>query len=58
MKFYGKKKKDINLNASKAEFYDCKWVDFNKLSDLIVPFKKKMYKEIIKEFEGKINSFS
>ena len=49
---------DINLNTSKAEFSDCKWVDLNKLSSLIIPFKKKMYKEIIKEFEGKINSFS
>ena len=58
MKFYGNKKKDINLNTSKAEFSDCKWVNLNKQSSLIIPFKKKMYKEIIKEFEGKINSFS
>ena len=25
-----KLKKDINLNTSKAEFSDCKWVDLNK----------------------------
>ena len=58
MKFYGNKKKDINLNVSKAEFSDWKWVHLNKLVDLIVPFKKKMYQEIIKEFELKINNFS
>ena len=58
MKFYGNKKKDINLNVSKAEFSDWKWVHLNKLVDLIVPFKKKMYQEIIKEFELRINNFS
>ena len=58
MKFYGNKKKDINLNVSKAEFSDWKCVHLNKLVDLIVPFKKKMYQEIIKEFELRINNFS
>ena len=37
---------------------DWKWVHLNKLVDLIVPFKKKMYQEIIKEFELRINNFS
>ena len=50
MKFTGKEKKDINLNLGKQEFSDWKWIKVEDLEKLIVPFKKKMYKEIIKEF--------
>tara|TARA_Y100000590_G_C15417292_1_gene899983 strand:+ start:332 stop:811 length:480 start_codon:yes stop_codon:yes gene_type:complete len=58
MKFNGNEKKDINLNIHKAEFCDWKWVDFKDLEKLIVPFKKKMYKEIIKEFGTKIETIN
>ena len=54
MKFKGNEKKDINLNIHKAEFNNWKWVNIDQLEGLIVPFKKKMYKEIVKEFEDKI----
>ena len=54
MKFNGNEKKHINLNISKAEFCKWKWVSLNDLEKLIVPFKKEMYKKIIKEFESKI----
>ena len=58
MKFEGNEKKDINLNISKAEFSDWKWVNLNELENLIVPFKKEMYKKILKEFEYKIKELN
>ena len=58
MKFNGNEKKDINLNIVKAEFYRWKWVNLNELEKLVVPFKKKMYKKIVKEFEDKIKELS
>ena len=58
MKFSGDEKKDINLNISKAEFCDWKWVNLNELENLIVPFKKEMYKKILKEFKYKIKELN
>ena len=58
MKFNGNEKKDINLNIVKAEFCRWKWVNLNELEKLVVPFKKKMYKKIVKEFEDKIKELS
>ena len=39
MKFKGNERKDINLNISKAEFCDWKWINLNELESLIVSFK-------------------
>ncbi|PPR38142.1 MAG: RNA pyrophosphohydrolase [Alphaproteobacteria bacterium MarineAlpha6_Bin4] len=58
MKFKGDEKKDINLNIHKAEFCDWKWVNIEDLEKIIVPFKKKMYKEIVKEFKNKIKKIT
>ncbi len=58
MKFNGDEKKDINLNTGKAEFCNWKWVNLNELENLIVPFKKEMYKKIVKEFEYKIKELN
>ena len=58
MKFNGDDNKDINLNIDKAEFCNWKWVNLNELENLIVPFKKEMYKKIIKEFEYKIKKLN
>ena len=58
MKFKGNEKKDINLNISKAEFCDWKWINLNELESLIVSFKKEMYKKILKEFEYKIKQLN
>ena len=58
MKFNGNEKKDINLNINKAEFCNWKWVNLNELENLIVPFKKEMYKKIVKEFEFKIKKLN
>ncbi len=58
MKFQGNEKKDINLNVHKAEFNQWKWVNIDNLEKLIIPFKKEMYKQLIKEFANKIKILS
>ena len=58
MEFKGNEKKDINLKKYKAEFSDWKWVNLEDLVNLIVPFKKKMYEKIVKEFKFKIKEIN
>ena len=42
---------DIDLNAhDPAEFCDWKWVDPEQLPELIVPFKKRVYRAVLQEF--------
>ena len=41
---------EINLNQKYPEFNEWKWVDINELPRLIVPFKKKLYLSVIREF--------
>jgi len=46
---------DINLNAHHpAEFEAWKWVDAEALPDLIVPFKKRVYRAVLEEFRALI----
>jgi putative (di)nucleoside polyphosphate hydrolase len=46
---------DIDLEAHKpAEFCDWKWVDPELLPDLIVPFKKRVYRTVLEEFRALI----
>ena len=46
------KEEDINISAhSPAEFSAWQWVPANQLVNLIVDFKKEVYKNVIKEFE-------
>jgi len=46
---------DINLNAhNPAEFEDWKWVEAERLPDLIVPFKKRVYRAVLEEFRSLI----
>jgi putative (di)nucleoside polyphosphate hydrolase len=49
-KFLGKND-EINIKQKKAEFYDWRWAEPLELPKLIVSFKKKLYKEVIKEFK-------
>ncbi len=43
---------DINLNAfDPPEFQNWQWVDLNKTIDLIVPFKRDIYREVINMFK-------
>ena len=41
---------EINLNHKCPEFNEWKWVDIDELPKIIVPFKKKLYLSLIKEF--------
>lgn len=42
---------DVNLNAHQPpEFCDWKWVDPEELPELIVPFKKRVYRNVIDAF--------
>lgn len=43
---------DIDLNAHKhPEFSDWKWVPLHQVPDLIVPFKRDLYREIVAAFD-------
>jgi putative (di)nucleoside polyphosphate hydrolase len=42
---------DIDLNAhDPAEFCDWKWVEAEQLPELIVPFKKRVYRAVVEAF--------
>lgn len=43
---------EINLKQKCPEFNEWKWVGIDELSKLIVPFKKKLYLSVIKEFQS------
>lgn len=46
---------DINLNAhDPAEFGAWKWVEVEKLPELIVPFKRDVYEQLVAEFAPQI----
>ena len=52
LKFLGKDD-DINIKASECpEFIDWKWVDLDVVIDLIIPFKRKLYMDIVREFRS------
>jgi len=42
---------DINIDTKHPEFARWKWVKMDKIVDLIVPFKRDIYKEIVKQFK-------
>jgi putative (di)nucleoside polyphosphate hydrolase len=41
---------DINIATETPEFLDWKWEDINRLPELIVPFKRKLYQDVVAEF--------
>lgn len=41
---------DINLDTPHPEFRAWKWADASELVDLIVPFKRKLYGEVVEAF--------
>lgn len=53
-RFMGQEK-DINIQTVSPEFSEWKWINYNLLLDNIVPFKRKVYKEILKEFSSFFN---
>ena len=45
MKFLGKDS-DINLKTKHPEFFEWKWIELERITDLVVEFKLNVYKEI------------
>lgn len=43
---------DVNLATPHPEFRAWQWVEPHRLPELIVPFKKTLYQEILQEFSG------
>ena len=43
---------DVNLETEHPEFRVWKWADASDLVDLIVPFKKKLYAEVVETFKA------
>jgi putative (di)nucleoside polyphosphate hydrolase len=41
---------DINLATADPEFLAWKWVEMAELAQLIVPFKRRIYEDVIREF--------
>ena len=41
---------DVNIHTSHPEFRDWKWIDPQHLPDLIVPFKRELYRQLLREF--------
>ena len=39
--------KEIDLNTSKPEFIEWKWINLDELPNVIVDFKKKIYKKLV-----------
>lgn len=42
---------DININTSHPEFDEWKWSEMDGLLEEIIPFKLRLYKEVIQEFK-------
>ena len=41
---------DVNLATEHAEFREWKWIEPRQLPDLIVPFKRDLYRRLLEEF--------
>ncbi len=54
VKFIGNDK-DINLNTKRPEFIEWKWIDYNLLPEVIVDFKKDVYKKLKIEISNFFN---
>ena len=46
---------DVNINTKNPEFSKWQWMTKNKLLDSIVPFKKRVYKNILSQFSAQLN---
>ena len=53
-RFLGKDN-EVNLNTKKPEFIDWKWLNIEELPNVIVDFKKDVYKKLLKELKNFIN---
>ncbi len=51
IRFTGKDS-EININTEHPEFDQWKWVDFDRLLVDIIPFKLKLYEQVVEEFKS------
>ena len=49
-KFHGNDN-EIDLETHKPEFFKWKWIEPKEALELVVPFKKKLYKSLLEEFK-------
>ena len=54
MKFLGDDK-EINIKTKKPEFLDWKWIELDKITDVVVDFKLNVYKEVKRKVKKIIN---
>ena len=47
---------DININTQDPEFREWKWIEPGKLPELIVPFKRDLYRRLLTEFSDKLGT--
>ena len=45
LKFIGKDN-EINIKTKKPEFLEWKWIELNKITEIVVDFKKKVYQKV------------
>jgi putative (di)nucleoside polyphosphate hydrolase len=45
---------DININGKDPEFREWRWIDPQQLPDLIVPFKRDLYRRLLEEFADQL----
>ena len=46
---------EININTSKPEFFEWKWIELNSITEMVVSFKLNVYKILQKKLEKIIN---
>jgi len=46
---------DVNINTKNPEFSKWQWMTKNKILDNIVPFKKRVYENILSQFSAQLN---
>ena len=54
MRFLGSDN-EININTSKPEFLEWKWIDLDMITEVVVDFKLEVYKTLQKEVKSIIN---
>ena len=54
MRFLGTDK-EISIKTKKPEFLEWKWIDINKITDVVVDFKFHVYKELKEKIKETIN---
>ncbi len=43
---------DVDIATAHPEFCEWKWIDADQLPELIVPFKRELYRRLLREFAG------